>query len=210
MTRTTLHPDLDVLATGRVHEATGSGRRIFALALAARIAGPVLWAQDASARDALYGPGIARFFDPARLIVALPVGRLQILQVVEEALRSGAAPLVIAEVDAAPDLTESRRLQLAAGTGCGRGLILVPENRLCTNAAETRWRCTPRSGATETLQDWQIIKNKRGRLGSWHVRWTGAGFAAFAAPSEPLPSAPQGRGRVDDRPRPASPATALS
>ncbi|MEO1492966.1 MAG: hypothetical protein AAFV19_12510 [Pseudomonadota bacterium] len=175
--QSSLHPDLGYLAAGRVHEATGSGRRTFALALAARLTGPILWVQDAAARDALYAPGIARFFDPARLIVALPVGRLQILQVVEEALRSGAPSLVVAELEAAPDLTASRRLQLAAGTGGGRGLILMPEHRLCTNAAETRWRCTPRAGAADTLQDWEITKNKRGRLGTWQVTWDGIGFS---------------------------------
>lgn len=178
--RTSPHPDLGTLVAGRVHEATGSGRRIFALALAARLTGPVLWVQDATARDALYGPGIARFFDPARLIVARPVGRIQILQVVEEALRSGAASLVVAEIEAAPDLTASRRLQLAAGTGGGRGLVLVPEHRLCTNAAETRWRCTPQPGRADTLQEWQITKNKHGRLGQWQVEWDGMGFCSAA------------------------------
>ncbi len=177
-TQTGLHPDIAYLAAGRVHEATGSGRRAFALALAARLTGPVLWVQDGTARDALYGPGIARFFDPARLIIVLPVGRIQTLQVVEEALRSGATPLVVAEMEAAPDLTASRRLQLAAGTGGGRGLALVPEHRLCTNAAETRWRCTPQAGDSDALQDWQITKNKHGRLTQWQVRWEGGGFVS--------------------------------
>lgn len=184
-TQTGLHPDLGYLAAGRVHEATGSGRRTFALALAARLPGPVLWVQDSTMRDALYGPGIARFFDPARLIVALPVGRIQILQVLEEALRSGAAPLVVAEIEAAPDLTASRRLQLAAGTGGGRGLVLVPEHRLCTNAAETRWRCTPRAGEADALQDWHITKNKQGRLGHWQVHWDGAGFSSHEIAATP-------------------------
>jgi protein ImuA len=175
-------PDLDLIAPGRVHEATGRGSLAFALALAGRLDGPVLWVRDARARDGLYAPGICAFLDPARLILARPTGPLPVLQAVEEALRSGAVALVVAELAEAPDLTASRRLQLAAGTGGGRGLCLVPEGRLRTNAAETRWRCDPLagdagSGPGDARQHWQIVKNKRGRLGAWQVGWQpGLGF----------------------------------
>ncbi|MEM9764056.1 MAG: hypothetical protein AAF968_16370, partial [Pseudomonadota bacterium] len=133
-----------------------------------------------------------------RLVLARPTGLVAALQVMEEALRSGAAPLVVTELEAAPDLTQSRRLQLASGTGGGRGLCLVPENRLATNAAETRWRCRPLaapmpdttaaratgakgrgdgadramqawSGIAGALQLWELVKNKRGPLGAWEV-----------------------------------------
>jgi protein ImuA len=177
-----LLPDPDWLAPGRVHEATGPGRLAFALALAGRLAGPVLWVQDARARDGLYAPGLAAFLDPARLVLARPTGALPVLQAAEEALRSGAVPLVVAELAEAPDLTASRRLQLAAGTGRGRGLCLVPEEGLRTNAAETRWRCAPvpdlaGGSAWDSRQAWEIVKNKRGRLGAWQVRWqAGLGF----------------------------------
>ena len=165
----------DIIASARMHEATGSGRVVFALALAAGLSGPVLWVQDARRRDGLYAPGLAAFLDPARIVLARPTGPLPLLQVTEEALRSGAVPLVLAELAEAPDLTASRRLQLAAGTGGGRGLCLIPEDRLRTNAAETRWRAEPVPGV-DFCQRWEILKNKRGRLGAWQVRWTGRGF----------------------------------
>ncbi|MEL6769075.1 MAG: hypothetical protein AAFP17_17990 [Pseudomonadota bacterium] len=193
-----LTPGLAALAAGRVHEACGAGRLAFALALAGEGRGPVLWIADATRRDRPCPAGIARFFDPARLVLARPTGLVAALQVMEETLRSGAAPLVVAELEAAPDLTQSRRLQLAAGTGGGHGLCLVPENRLATNAAETRWRCRPlaaplpdnaasaaagskiggggiadgtqaRHGPTGALQLWELVKNKRGPLGAWEV-----------------------------------------
>ena len=177
-----------------MHEATGPGRRAFALALAGRLAGPVLWVQDARSRDELYAPGLAAFLDPARLVLARPTGALPVLQATEEALRSGAVALVVAELAEAPDLTASRRLQLAAGTGRGRGLCLLPEGRLCSNAAETRWRCAPVPGAAGAgpggsgwdgaRQRWEIVKNKRGRLAAWEVRWEvgrdGRGFVEAA------------------------------
>ena len=178
-------PGLDHLSAGRVHEAAGPGRLTFALALAGRLDGAVLWIQDRRRGDMLYPPGIARHLDPARLILVRPAGQLEVLQLTEEALRSGAAPLVIADLTEAPDLTASRRLQLAAGTGGGRGLCLVPEGRLRSNAAETRWNCMPMPGGG-ARQHWEIVKNKRGRLGQWQVAWDGAGFRPLAEPAEPV------------------------
>lgn len=163
------------ITPARVHEATGPGRLAFALALAGTLSGPVLWVQDARGRAQLHAPGVATFLDPARILLARPTGPLPVLQTVEEALRSGALALVIAELAEAPDLTASRRLQLAAGTGGGRGLCLIPEDRLRTNAAETRWRADPLPGGS-SLQRWEILKNKRGRLGIWQARWTGRGW----------------------------------
>jgi len=168
-------PELDLLRSGRVHEATGPGRRAFAAALAGQLTGPVLWVQEARETGRLCPQGLMPFMDPARLILARPAGTRAVLQVAEEALRSGAAPLVVAELAEAPDLTASRRLQLAAGTGRGYGLCLVPEGRGRANASETRWRCTPLPGRG-ARQLWELVKNKRGPLGSWEVGGQAAGM----------------------------------
>jgi protein ImuA len=164
-------PDLALIRPGRVHEATGAGRRVFAAALAGRLSGPVLWVREGRARGMLCPQGLIPFFDPARLVLARPTGTRAVLQVAEEALRSGAAPLVVAELAEAPDLTASRRLQLAAEGGArgGRGLCLVPRTRARANAAETRWHCTPIPGKGRQL--WDLVKNKRGKLGVWEVSW---------------------------------------
>jgi len=167
-------PDPTLLAKARTYEASGQGRRTFALALAGLLEGAVLWIHDSREEAQLYPPGLATFLDPARLILARPTGALPILQVMEEALRSGAVSLVVAELREAPDLTESRRLQLAAGTGGGRGLCLVPEGGLRSNATETRWMCNPLPGLGDAQQHWEIVKNKKGRLGRWRVRWDAA------------------------------------
>ncbi len=163
-------PDLALIRPGRVHEATGPGRRAFAAALAGRLSGPVLWVRERRARDTLCPQGLLPFFDPARLVLARPTGVRAVLQVAEEALRSGAAPLVVAELAEATDLTASRRLQLAAGAGAARGLCLLPQARTRPNAAETRWHCTPIPGGG-ARQLWELVKNKRGRLGIWEVAW---------------------------------------
>ncbi len=172
-------PDLALIRPGRMHEATGPGRQAFAAALAGRLEGPVLWVRERRARDTLCPQGLLPFFDPARLVLARPTGVRAVLQVAEEALRSGAAPLVVVELAEATDLTASRRLQLAAGTGVGgggggggapRGLCLLPQARTRPNAAETRWHCTPIPGGG-ARQLWELVKNKRGRLGIWEVAW---------------------------------------
>ena len=168
-------PDLALIRPGRMHEATGPGRQAFAAALAGRLSGPVLWVRERRARDTLCPQGLLPFFDPARLVLARPTGVRAVLQVAEEALRSGAAPLVVVELAEATDLTASRRLQLAAGTGGGgggapRGLCLLPQARTRPNAAETRWHCTPIPGGG-ARQLWELVKNKRGRLGIWEVAW---------------------------------------
>lgn len=154
--------------TGRVHEATGPMRRGFACALIRALSGPVLWIQQEGASDILYPPGLAACLDVGRLVIARTKGLIPTLQSTEEALRSGAAPLVVAELPTAPDLTASRRLQLAAGTGGVRGLCLVPQRGLCTNAAETRWLCVVKPGGG---QRWESVKNKRGRIYTLQVRW---------------------------------------
>jgi protein ImuA len=169
-------PDLALIRPGRMHEATGPGRLAFAAALAGRLTGPVLWVRERRARDTLCPQGLLPFFDPARLVLARPTGARAVLQVMEEALRSGAAALVVAELIEAADLTASRRLQLAAGTGVGdavRGLCLLPQARTRPNAAETRWHCAPISGSVpgRGRQLWELVKNKRGRLGTWEVVW---------------------------------------
>jgi protein ImuA len=156
-----------------MHEATGTGRRAFAAVLAGRLSGPVLWVRESWLADTLCPQGLRPFFDPARLVLARPTGNLAVLQVTEEALRSGAVPLVITELAEATDLTVSRRLQLAADTGGGRGLCLLPEARTRPNAAETRWLCTPIPGGEPGAgrQLWELVKNKRGRLGVWEITW---------------------------------------
>ena len=91
-------PDLALIRPGRMHEATGPGRRAFAAALAGRLEGPVLWVQESRVRDTLCPQGLLAFFDPGRLVLARPTGARTVLQVMEEALRSNAAPLVVAEL----------------------------------------------------------------------------------------------------------------
>ena len=180
-----------LVRAGRVHAVAGPGRRAFAAALAGRLSGAVLWVQESRTPDRLCPPGLAALLDPARLILVTPIGGKAVLQVLEEALRSGAVPLVIGELDRSPDLTAGRRLQLAAGTGGGRGLVLVPDGNTRASAVETRWQCRPlaadRAGSAPQL--WELVKNKRGRPDSWRVDGRDGVFRVLP-PEEAQPPGP--------------------
>ena len=112
-----LGPDAPEMALGRAHEATGAAAIVFAALIAGRMRGPVLWARPSARSGALNPEGLSSFFDPARLVIASIDRPIDILWTAEEALRSGAAPLVVAEVAEPPGLTPLRRLQLAAESG---------------------------------------------------------------------------------------------
>lgn len=82
------------------------------------------------------GEGVARclFIDPP--------GRKETLWSIDTALRSGAAAAVIAECQM--NLSVSRRLLIAAGTGGALGLFSRPlKEQLIPSAAGSRWKITP-------------------------------------------------------------------
>lgn len=132
-------------APARVHELTGPARSTLALILAARLSGPVVWIGPRLARPGewhgLMPQGAARWIEPGRLLLAAAPKATERLWAMEEALRSRAAGLVVAELDAAPALTPVRRLLLAAEGGTAMGLILTPEG--AAPGVESRWRLTP-------------------------------------------------------------------
>lgn len=154
----------------RVHEASGPAAVSFALRTAAQNDGGVIWVREQWLAEQLNPAGF-QGFDPSRLILAQTKSQTDTLAVMEEALRDGAAPLVVAQITTPISLTAGRRLQLAAKAGGTTGLCLIPEG-MGSNAAETRWHCAPVFDPRDsTQQRWQIIKNKSGTTGAWHVRW---------------------------------------
>jgi protein ImuA len=102
----------------------------------------------------------------------------------EEALRSGTAPLVVAEVLSPPGLTPIRRLHLAAeagsqaahrdGTTAPIGLILLP-GQGGAQGVESRWHMTPRPSRSLLWSDegaWTLTR-LRARLAppaAWALR----------------------------------------
>ena len=165
--------DLDL---GRVHECAGRARRVFALMLAARTSGPVLWIAPAYGTDTLNPDGMLRFVDPGRFIFVAPQRAEDLLWAMEEALRSGAVPLVVADMPGFPALTPVRRLHLAAEAGAAQaprpplGLLLTPDEG-GAQGVETRWVMQP-----------DMAPNMTNALPHDHLRWHLARSRARRAP----------------------------
>ncbi|WP_267137643.1 ImuA family protein [Anianabacter salinae] len=153
------------LALARVHEAAGPARRTLALIVAGALRGPVIWIVPGWQADRLCGAAMTRFCDPGRLVIFTPHRAEDMLWTMEEALRSGAAPLVVADLPEPPGLTPVRRLHLAAETGSGAGgvrplgLILTPD-RGGAQGIETRWHLLE---AHEPHQDAWTLTRLRAR-----------------------------------------------
>ena len=161
------------LRAGRVHEVCGTSALGFAAMAAGQRAGPVIWIEKESMPERLCPNGLAAFFEPDRLVVVRPTDGKEALWCMEESLRA-APSMVVATLGTAANLTESRRLQLAAEAGQSVGLCLIPD-AATSNAAETRWRSTALPCASQkSAHQWELLKNKKGILGHWKVRWNEA------------------------------------
>ncbi len=164
-------------ARARVHELTGPARRSLAVMLAAAMAGPVLWIAPKWETDRPNPDGLRPWLDPARLLFATCIRAEDLLWTVEEALRSGAAPTVIADLIEPPGLTPVRRLLLAAeqsGTA-PLGLILTPgeggapgvESRWFAaqshTSDRTAWTVERRRARHDPVRAW-LARRRDGRL----------------------------------------------
>jgi protein ImuA len=185
-------PPLDLLpamalARGRVHEVTGAARQVLAAALAGRAQaeGPVLWLRPGWGGEGLCPQGLAAFADPGALVMVGCRRAPDVLWAAEEALQSGAVALVLAELAAAPDLRQIRRLHLAAAEGVARATgssgrnsraplgILMMQERAESRVAgvESRWALHPvpvREGGAE----WRLerLLARDAPPGEWPLR----------------------------------------
>ena len=184
------------LRRGRVHEFCGPARIRLAVQVMARSTGPVVWVRPAWGSDRLNAAGLQPLADPARLMFASATREEGLLWAMEETLRSGVVPLVVAELTTPPGLTPVRRLHLAAEAGAVAaggapaplGLILIP-GQGGAPGVESRWHMTPapsRSLLRVAGQSWSLSR-LRARLAP-PARWLmHSAPSAAAEVLEPLP-----------------------
>lgn len=171
------------MARARAHEICGASRRVMALTVAQAMTGEVLWIRPSWMPGRLNPEGILRFVDPSRLIFAAPKRPEDLLWSMEEALRAGIVPLVVADLPGPPGLTAVRRLHLAAETGAetGRvaalGLILTP-GAGGAPGVESRWSLEPAHG--EGGHEGWALARLRARTAP-EKRWTLTGGKAGLA-----------------------------
>ena len=162
------------LAPGRLHEGCGPARHTWAMLVAGALSGPVLWIAPAWATDRPDPCGIAPWAEPGRLIFVAAHHRTDLLWCMEEALRSGAVPLVVADLPVPPGLTPVRRLHLAAeegGTRAARpplGLILTPGEGGAPGV-ESRWHMAPDHAAHADRWHLARRRDRSAPPAAWHL-----------------------------------------
>jgi protein ImuA len=177
------------LRRGGLHEVVGGngdGAAFgFAAALLQRLSGEqprrmVLWCRcrrDGQETGLPYGPGLKRFgLEPKHMILVETRRPAEVLWAMEEGLRCRGLAAVLGE-GVSPDLTASRRLQLAAEAG-GTTALLLPRDASGVSAALTRWRVKalpsrPNAGGGPGRPRWQaaLWRCRGGSTGQWCLEW---------------------------------------
>lgn len=179
------------LLRARVHELCGPARVALTLMILHAGTGPVIWIMPSWLPERPYSCGVRDYLHPGRLIFARARRPEDIQWAGEEALRSGAAPVVVIEMPVPPALTPVRRLHLAAETGAGAahhaarpaplGLILsvgdggaqgvesrwhmaaAPSPSGLLDEGGTRWHISRRRARTAPVAGWMLHRDARGQ-----------------------------------------------
>jgi protein ImuA len=136
----------ELAEAGYGDRAAMTGFLLAAMRPAAR--GAWLWVQQAAiGRDSGDVPEAALSTSPARLrLMVRARNTREALWATEEAIVSGAASMVVAEIEEA-DFTATRRLALASGRYGVPVALLLPYSCSGPTAASARWRISPRPSA---------------------------------------------------------------
>lgn len=168
------------LQPGRAHEICGPARRTGAGWIMGALPrdAAVIWMRLRWQADRLCPAGLTALACPAGLITLDAPSDADLLACAEDALRSGACALVVADLVTPPALTPLRRLHLAASEGQARaqgrggnvcGLVLTPGDGGAAGV-ETRWHLSACPPAQDGTAAWQL-ERRRARMAP-PAQWT--------------------------------------
>jgi|SRR5664279_629972 len=142
----------------------------------------IIWiAEDMALAEsgALHGPGLDAFnLAPERLLTVAAGHRRDLLWAMEEALRCRAIDAVIGELRHGElDAVAVRRLSLAATNSGALALLLRSAPARDASTAATRWivgaaASSPTYGPGPPRFAAQLVRNRRGPVGSWILEWS--------------------------------------
>ncbi len=175
-----------------IHEVKGASLApalVFAAILSTRIAGDRGNILFISPDRSLYPPGLLPYAVRPDQILHITARRpLDRIWAVMEALRCSGVSSVIAFVDNL-DLTESRRLQLAAEASGATGFLVGSAAAGCIAAPVTRWKIAsvrgePGHRLNEPVWEVDLRYCRGGRPGKWILEWGGGRLQAIL-PEQP-------------------------
>jgi protein ImuA len=167
------------LSAGCIHEVKGASLAnaiAFSTVLAARSAGSNGNILCITGQQSIYPLGLLPYAVNLNQLLCVSARRPQERAwAVLEALRCPGVSAVIAMIDGL-DLTESRRLQLAAETSGATGFLLSHANSAPVASPITRWRISAGAGGLRQRFDepvWTVdlLYCRGGRPGSWALQW---------------------------------------
>lgn len=175
----------EIAAAGEAHLAAVTGFALGIASLPSSWSGScrtssVLWISENMAlaeNGALHGAGFdALGFPPERLVSVSATRRRDLLWAMEEALRCRAVRAVIGEIRTGGiDSIAVRRLSLAAAENGALALLLRATPPTDASTAATRWivKAAPSlTGPGAPRLAVQLIRNRRGPIGSWILEWS--------------------------------------
>lgn len=179
------------LSGARAHELCGPARRRLALWLARESHGPILWIRTDWHPDRLHMAGVRAEIDPGRLTFVEARKGEDMLWCAEEALRSGAVPLVVADLPEPPGLTPVRRLHLAADVGAAAGetmpvMALVTPGEGGAAGVESRWHLAPEHGLDRDGWRLRRLRARAAPPADWRVERQNGGLTVVAENSVEL------------------------
>jgi len=104
------------LQRGRVHEITGTANDSFAVVMAAKLNGPIVWIGRGRDVATLMPTALKSFIEPTRVVLTEGSNRKEVLWAAEQVLRSKGAALTIIQLSWRGGTDETHNVHMVSAT----------------------------------------------------------------------------------------------